>query len=73
MLDELRYDPDPKRREQGGRVTMNDRRLYQTMIPAAGILYVIVGILAHRGIVWVIGALVVGLVSVVVTGLGRGR
>jgi len=52
---------------------MNNRRLSQTMIPAAGLLYVIVGLLARNGAVWVVGALAVELVSVVVTGLNRGR
>jgi len=52
---------------------MSNRPFNQMLIPIAGILYVIVGILAHSGTVWAVGALAVGLVSVVSTGLGRGR
>ncbi len=51
---------------------MKSRPIYQMMIPAAGILYVIIGILADSGTVWTVGALAVGLVAVVSTGLGRG-
>jgi hypothetical protein len=51
---------------------MNRRPLYQVLIPAAGIIYVIVAILANNGTVWVVGALAVGLVAVVATGLLRG-
>lgn len=43
------------------------------LIPVAGILYVIIGVLAKSGTVWVVGALIVGLIAVVVSGIGRGR
>jgi len=52
---------------------MNTRLNSRIVIPAAGIIYVIVGILAHSGVVWTVGALIIGLIAVVTTGLGRGR
>ena len=51
---------------------MNNRPAAKSLIPVAGIVYVIVGILAHSGIVWTVGALVVGLIAVVTSGIGRG-
>lgn len=44
---------------------------YSVVMPIAGILYVIVGIIAHSGIVWTVGALCVGIVAVAGNAIGR--
>ena len=37
---------------------------YSVVMPIAGILYVIAGLIFHAGIIWTIGALLLGIVAV---------
>jgi hypothetical protein len=48
--------------EKEGRMTRG--KYYTVAMPVAGILYVVVGLIFHTGIVWSVGALLVGLVAV---------
>ena len=52
---------------------MNMRPLGKSLIPAVAIIYVIVAVVAQSTTVWVVGALIVGLIAVVATGWSRSR
>jgi hypothetical protein len=43
---------------------MTRSKYYSVVMPIAGILYVIVGLIARNGLVWAVGALAVGIVAV---------
>ncbi len=50
---------------------MTRGKYYSVAMPVVGILYVIVGLIAHSDIVWTIGALCVGIVAIVGNAVGR--
>lgn len=52
---------------------MDMRTLQRSIIPAAGIIYVIVGLLAHGGAVWAVGALILALIGVLSHAFVNGR
>jgi hypothetical protein len=43
---------------------MTRGKYYSVVMPIAGILYVIVGLIFHTGIVWTVGALLIGVVAI---------
>ena len=43
---------------------MTRGKYYSVVMPIAGILYVIVGLIFHTGIVWTIGAMSLGIVAI---------
>ncbi len=43
---------------------MTRGKYYSVVMPIAGILYVIVGLIAHRSIVWVVGAMCFGIIAI---------
>ncbi len=50
---------------------MTRGKYYSVAMPIAGILYVIVGLITHSGIVWTIGALCVGIVAIAGNAVSR--
>lgn len=50
---------------------MTRSKYYSVVMPIAGIVYVIVGLIAHSGIVWTVGALCVGIVAILGNAVGR--
>ena len=49
---------------------MTRGKYYSVVMPIAGILYVIVGLIAHSGLVWTVGAMVVGIVAIIGNAVG---
>ncbi len=43
---------------------MTRGKYYSVAMPIAGILYVAVGLIFHTGIVWSVGALLLGIVAI---------
>lgn len=43
---------------------MTRGKYYSVAMPIASILYVIVGLIFHTGIVWTVGAMLIGIVAV---------
>ncbi len=50
---------------------MTRGKYYSVVTPIAGILYVIAGLIFHTGLVWTIGALLLGIVAIVGNAIGR--
>ncbi len=46
-------------------------KYYSVAMPTVGIVYMIVGIIAHSGIVWTVGALCMGIVAIAGNAIGR--
>ncbi|MDQ6603278.1 MAG: hypothetical protein M3Z19_11180 [Chloroflexota bacterium] len=50
---------------------MTRGKYYSVAMPIAGLVYVIVGVIAHSGIVWTVGALCMGIVAIAGNALSR--